>query len=96
MPRFKFKTGVVQHEAGYPRITAGRYRGEYLHILIYEWFHGPIPPGFDVHHIDGDKTNFNPRNLETVEHHDHGRISRRAQLEYAAKVERARKRRMEK
>lgn len=88
----KLKHGNYANE-GYPRVCAGKYRGEYLHILVWEWFNGPVPAGYDIHHKDGDKSNFAPDNLELVEHSEHGRISRRAQLEYAARKRKAQVRR---
>ena len=63
----KLKHGNYANE-GYPRVCAGKYRGEYLHILVWEWFNGPVPAGYDIHHKDGDKSNFAPDNLELVEH----------------------------
>jgi len=38
----------------------------YLHRLFYRYFKGPIPKGFTVNHIDGNKLNNNINNLETM------------------------------
>jgi hypothetical protein len=38
---------------------------------VYEKFHGEIPKGFIVHHIDGDKKNDKPRNLYALSRKDH-------------------------
>ena len=36
------------------------------HRLVWVHFHGPIPPGLQVNHIDGDGFNNRPENLELV------------------------------
>jgi len=52
--------------------------GERLHRRVYEEFHGPIPKGLHVHHIDENKLNNHPDNLELMErgahtsHHNKG------------------------
>lgn len=38
-----------------------------LHREVWLMEFGPIPPGFEVHHIDEDKTNNDPSNLECLE-----------------------------
>lgn len=40
--------------------------GTKLHRFVYEQFHGPIPPGFQVHHKDDNKVNNDPENLEAM------------------------------
>lgn len=52
----------------------GRYRnstGIPLARAVWTHVHGPIPDGYDVHHVDGDKANDDPANLALVEHHEH-------------------------
>ncbi len=39
------------------------------HRLVWFHFRGPIPPGLQVNHIDGDPTNNHPGNLELVTPH---------------------------
>lgn len=42
-----------------------------LHRKVWQENFGDIPQGFHVHHIDGDRANNSPENLEAVSHHDH-------------------------
>jgi hypothetical protein len=46
----------------------GRTRGGvvYMHRLVFERYHGPIPPGLVVDHIDRDPLNNRPDNLRAV------------------------------
>jgi len=39
------------------RVKDGCWKIRYLHRLIYEQAHGPIPRDHDIHHCDGDKGN---------------------------------------
>ena len=39
-----------------------------------EWFKERMKDGFDIHHIDGDKTNNAPDNLVMIECRDHMRL----------------------
>lgn len=45
----------------YPRVHVstggGKTRFVYVHRLVYEAFNGPIPPGMEVAHLDGNKDN---------------------------------------
>jgi hypothetical protein len=34
--------------------------------VIYEQFHGPIPKGYVIYHIDGNNKNDHPTNLEAI------------------------------
>lgn len=40
----------------------------YVHRIIWETFKGPIPEGYEVNHIDHDKSNNSLINLELVSH----------------------------
>lgn len=46
-------------------------RPDYLHRVIWTELNGPIPPGFDVHHLDEDPENNEPYNLEKLTREDH-------------------------
>ena len=57
---------------GYWYITTKENNGKLLHRLIYEDEFGPIPQGFVVHHLDGNKQNNEINNLVLLsisEHH---------------------------
>ena len=45
-----------------------------LHRAVYEDTVGAIPPGFVVHHVDGNKANNDPVNLETMSIAEHMRL----------------------
>ena len=59
-------------DVGYYRATTGDRH--YLHRRAYEDAHGPIPPGWDVHHVDHDKVNNDPANLIALSKDDHTRL----------------------
>jgi hypothetical protein len=43
---------------------------------FWEKFHGPIPDGFEIHHIDGDRSNNDLSNLKLVSIEEHLEIHR--------------------
>lgn len=52
-----WKGGVRKNSDGYIQFSAGPLRGKYVHRVMWEEAHGPIPEGKDVHHrneIRGD------------------------------------------
>ena len=61
-----------------------------LHVEIWKFFHGPIPDGHHIHHIDGDPLNNDISNLACLSAEEHyaihiqdGRV--RAAIAWAAK-----------
>lgn len=47
----------------------------YCHRIVYRYFKGDIPNGFDVNHINRDKQYNHPSNLEAITHSDNVRHS---------------------
>ena len=66
-PRIKLKPNLTAY--GYHRvnIAIGNY---FVHRMVYEAFHGPIPDGLDIDHIDGNRVNNSPANLRTATRSD--------------------------
>jgi hypothetical protein len=67
----EFSRNVLANEAwhattakGYPA-TNGLGR-KYLHRLVFEHYHGPVPDGFHIDHIDRNVLNALPSNLRAV------------------------------
>lgn len=63
--RYYFKPGGYDAEMGI----------ESLHREVYKREIGPIPPGFHVHHIDGDASNNEPDNLKAITPEEHLQIT---------------------
>jgi hypothetical protein len=71
--------GLTVLANGYIYFTASPENGVHanraLHCVIAEWaFGGPIPKGFHVHHIDGNKLNNNPENLAVMSASEHAKL----------------------
>ena len=49
--------------SGYLNVSLGKLGHRYVHRLVAEAFHGPIPTGLWVCHNDGDPSNNKPQNL---------------------------------
>ena len=47
------------------------YKGYKVHRLIWENNYGEIPNGYHIHHLDGDKTNNNIKNLQILSFEEH-------------------------
>jgi hypothetical protein len=62
---------------GYVKVRLGSKGGRHsVHALVFESFCGSIPCGKECNHIDGDKTNNRPENLEYItnyENHQHAK-----------------------
>lgn len=59
--------GQVWDEAGKPH----RVR---LHVYVWEKFNGPVPEGYDIHHIDHDPSNNEIENLIALPESEHHRL----------------------
>ena len=46
----------------------------WVHRLVYEAYYGEIEEGYDIHHIDEDKSNNNINNLQKLLHEEHCRL----------------------
>ena len=68
--RRKYGSGGITAK-GYVRGWVGR---EMAHRREWRKHHGPVPVGFFIHHIDGNKQNNSIENLELVTAKDHKRI----------------------
>lgn len=42
-----------------------------LHVYVWEYFNGPIQKGYQIHHIDEDKSHNDIDNLRCISLHDH-------------------------
>ena len=62
------------NKKGYYTVTLchnGKSHSFPLHIIIYKTVYGKIPKGYQIHHIDYDKTNNNPSNLMLIDPSKH-------------------------
>ena len=55
-------------------------RHKFEHVLVWEAHHGPVPPGMELHHINGDKLDNRIKNLRLVSRIEHKRIHSGCQL----------------
>ena len=53
----------------------GELRHIRLHRLVYTYFHGAIPDGYEIHHADNNKLNNHPNNLILVTHKQNQRMA---------------------
>lgn len=72
--RFVTKRGEVkgkQNRNGYRTIALSKNHISYTfceHRCVWVWFNGDIPEGFEVNHIDANRSNNHIENLEIVDH----------------------------
>ena len=62
------KYGKNREYVFYDLYFNGKQRRIYLHNIIYAWYKGKVPLGYEVDHLDGDTFNNSPENLELVTH----------------------------
>lgn len=51
---------------------------------IYKKYHGAIPDGYEIHHIDGDRFNDSPENLVAVSHEEHVKLHQEMSIAHQA------------
>ena len=74
-PRNPQRSYVSPNPEGYLRLTYHGIR-DAIHRVVYEIASDlPIPPGYDIHHRDGNVTHNCPSNLQALPHHVHAFIS---------------------
>jgi hypothetical protein len=59
---------------GYRRVRAKTRKLRFEHVLVWEAHRGPVPPGYEVHHQNGDKLDNRIENLRLVTRLEHKRI----------------------
>lgn len=67
--------------------SLGRKDRDRLHRAIWKAHNGPIPAGFDVHHIDDDRTNNALENMALLSRSDHMRHHVAGRTDLKAKYE---------
>jgi hypothetical protein len=70
---------VWKNQKGYACVSLtinGRRRAYLLHRLVWETANGPVPDGYDLHHLDHDRANWSIDNLKLVERNAHQQYHR--------------------
>ncbi len=73
-PRVTVIDGTKQEFNGERFYLCGFYyqhKGKRLHRAVWEYYYGPVPKGYHVHHIDGDRANNNIENLACIPASEH-------------------------
>lgn len=65
---------TIQKFDGVSYYRCGPYfqrKGKRLHRMVWEAHNGPVPPGFEVHHINGDRADNEIENLQLMPGEEH-------------------------
>lgn len=68
---------TIQKFDGVSYYRCGPYfqrKGKRLHRMVWEYNNGPIPEGYEVHHVDGDKSHNDIENLQLLPGGEHTRL----------------------
>ncbi len=66
----------LRKDDGYYR-THSELGGTYLHRAVWAKYHGPIPDDYEVHHLNGDRSDNRLENLSCMPASDHRKLHRR-------------------
>jgi hypothetical protein len=73
MPKFQYFDGVRFYADN--RKNGAYYKNstlkEYMHRYVWKYYNGDIPDGYHVHHVDGDKSNNDIKNLQLIKKEEH-------------------------
>lgn len=65
-PKTAYPIGAKRIQNGYVQIKTGKNKWEYEKYLVWEAVHGPVPEGYVLIPLDGDKLNSNIDNLAII------------------------------
>lgn len=73
-PKYQYFDGIkftLCEKSGYYRHQTLR---KYMHRYVWEYYNGKIPSGYEVHHIDFDKSNNDISNLQLLTSQEHHQL----------------------
>lgn len=76
----KYTFGCIKNNKQRPYITLSKDKVQIskgVHILVWETFVGPIPKGYEIHHINGNKQDNRLENLQCLTKEEHKEIHKR-------------------